>query len=274
MLAGKKEKIMKKIILSLAMIAAMAALAVGATTAFFSDTETSSGNTFTAGAVDLTIDNECHYNGMVCALNDNDEYVWQEEDQGSSAMPELLGQPCDCTWNVDEWQDGRPLFKLDDLKPGDWGEYTVSFDIESNPVWACMYIDDVIDKDNTCTEPEQAVEGGDCSPNADGELDNYITATVWHDTDCDNVMDSGYEQSTARTVTLDEYNGQTVVPIADTSAYSLVNGPVNPGRNCVGISWNFDKNAGNDAQTDQLGVTLGFYVEQARHNDQFVCRPQ
>ena len=42
------------------------ALVVGGTGAFFSDTETSSANTFTAGAIDLQIDSEQHYNGNVC----------------------------------------------------------------------------------------------------------------------------------------------------------------------------------------------------------------
>ena len=38
----------------------------GATGAFFSDTETSQGNTFTAGAIDLLVDNESYYNGNRC----------------------------------------------------------------------------------------------------------------------------------------------------------------------------------------------------------------
>jgi len=49
---------MKKIIMSLAMIAAVGALVVGATGAFFSDTETSEGNTFTAGTIDIAIDGQ------------------------------------------------------------------------------------------------------------------------------------------------------------------------------------------------------------------------
>lgn len=47
---------MKRIILSLAIIAAVGAIAVGATTAYFSDNETSTGNTFTAGTLDLNLD--------------------------------------------------------------------------------------------------------------------------------------------------------------------------------------------------------------------------
>jgi len=57
---------MKKIIFSLMTIAAVAAMVISSTTAFFSDTETSTGNTFTAGGIDLKVDSESHYNGLVC----------------------------------------------------------------------------------------------------------------------------------------------------------------------------------------------------------------
>jgi len=47
---------MKKILISLAIIGVVAAIGVGATVAYFSDTETSTGNTFTAGTLDLNLD--------------------------------------------------------------------------------------------------------------------------------------------------------------------------------------------------------------------------
>lgn len=47
---------MKKIFISLAIIAAVSAIGWGATTAYFSNTETSTGNTFTAGTLDLNLD--------------------------------------------------------------------------------------------------------------------------------------------------------------------------------------------------------------------------
>lgn len=44
--------------MSLAMISAAAAIVVGATSAYFNDTETSTGNTFTAGTIDIAVDGE------------------------------------------------------------------------------------------------------------------------------------------------------------------------------------------------------------------------
>ena len=56
------KKTMKKIIMSLAMIAAVGAIVVGATGAFFSDTETSTNNTFTAGTIDISVDGQNPWN--------------------------------------------------------------------------------------------------------------------------------------------------------------------------------------------------------------------
>jgi len=49
---------MKKIILSLAIIGVVSIGAIGATRAYFSDTATISGNTFTSGTLDLQIDSD------------------------------------------------------------------------------------------------------------------------------------------------------------------------------------------------------------------------
>ncbi|MFH1990589.1 MAG: TasA family protein [Patescibacteria group bacterium] len=49
---------MKKILINLSIVGAVAAIAIGATTAYFSDTETSTGNTFTAGTIDIAIDQQ------------------------------------------------------------------------------------------------------------------------------------------------------------------------------------------------------------------------
>ena len=48
----------KKIIISLSVIGAIAAIAIGGTMAYFSDTENSNGNTFTAGTLNLTVDDQ------------------------------------------------------------------------------------------------------------------------------------------------------------------------------------------------------------------------
>lgn len=58
---------MKKILLSLGVIAVVGVAAIGATGAFYADTETSQNNIFVAGAVDLKVDHTyASYNGQPC----------------------------------------------------------------------------------------------------------------------------------------------------------------------------------------------------------------
>src|SRR3990167_4908124 len=58
---------MKRILLSAGMIAVVGALAIGGTIAFYNETETSTGNIFVAGSVDLKVDHLAQtYNGIDC----------------------------------------------------------------------------------------------------------------------------------------------------------------------------------------------------------------
>lgn len=77
---------MKKILISLAIIAVVAFIAIGATTAYFGDTETSTGNTFSAGEIDLKIDSTAHYNAWIC-----DGEHWQCEPWADQNVSENQG---------------------------------------------------------------------------------------------------------------------------------------------------------------------------------------
>lgn len=68
---------MKKILLSAAVIIPVLALVIGGTIAFYNDTETSSGNIFTAGSIDLKVDHlKQTYNGVDCKTCDVE--VWSD----------------------------------------------------------------------------------------------------------------------------------------------------------------------------------------------------
>src|SRR3989344_7043000 len=149
---------MKKIILSLSMMAAIAVVAVGATGAFFSDPETATGNTFTAGAIDLGIDNTSYYNGVANAGTSWELDYDIDSNNGDGDVP-------------------RQFFNFSDLKPGDYGEDTISIHVNNNESWMCADVALTSNDDNDCTEPENDVEGSACDPsnnpdsdNADGDL--------------------------------------------------------------------------------------------------------
>ena len=184
---------MKKILLSLGTIIFVGSIGVAATAAFFNDTETSTGNTFAAGALDLRVDSTAHFNSMVCVDTDEDGMgdTWEEE-PGFEAGPEHYpqpGDPCNGTWtesdliaNAIEWR----FFNFDDLKPGDEGENTISLHVYDNNAWGCFLVDNVVDADNTCTEPESE-DADDSSCNqaeplaAEGELGAALTFDAWLD---------------------------------------------------------------------------------------------
>ena len=79
---------MNKIILSLVTIFAVAAIATGATVAYFSDTETSNSNTFAAGTLDLKVDDQDDDNIVSVTLNnlkpgDTAQYQWSWKNAGT-----------------------------------------------------------------------------------------------------------------------------------------------------------------------------------------------
>ncbi|MBI2621657.1 MAG: hypothetical protein HYW63_03390 [Candidatus Levybacteria bacterium] len=119
-----------KIILSGATILAAVALIIGATFAFFSDSETSIGNIFATGELDLQIDAEAHYAGLTC-----DGSVWDEDVPDQSTRPDLIGDDCDGTWALTDLDETHKFFNLTDIKPGDTGENTISIHVFDNDAW-------------------------------------------------------------------------------------------------------------------------------------------
>ncbi|MCA9361847.1 SipW-dependent-type signal peptide-containing protein [Candidatus Kaiserbacteria bacterium] len=186
-----------RIVTSLGMIVFLGALIAGATGAFFNDTETSTGNIFRAGALDLKVDSVAHYNGLVCTEVDDDVFVWQADgttfptnnDVPADNYPQP-GMPCVGTWEETDLGVENRFFSLDDIKPGDIGENTISLHVIDNDAWGCFYVANVADDDNDCTEPETESSDAECSvvdpdtelgANGLGELGSSITFDAWLD---------------------------------------------------------------------------------------------
>ena len=193
-----------RILASLGMIVFVAAVVASSTGAFFSDTETSAGNTFTAGSLDLKVDSQSHYNGMMCSNQNGfgSAYVWVPDGTVgvftpanatafNTAHPDQFpqaGTPCGGTWaesNLIEDSIAFRFFDFDDVKPGDEGENTISLHVYDNDAWGCMLVDNVTDLDVTCTEPESESSDPQCSlevpaPGA-GELGAALSFDAWLD---------------------------------------------------------------------------------------------
>ncbi|OHA27370.1 MAG: hypothetical protein A3C06_04280 [Candidatus Taylorbacteria bacterium RIFCSPHIGHO2_02_FULL_46_13] len=294
---------MRRIITGLILIAGAAgAIATGMTGAFFSDTETSTGNVFTAGAIDLLVDNESYYNGNVCAenhnagVNDPNYWTWQ----GTAPYP-VPDTPCSTSFEPSNL-DGLLFFNFLDLKPDDEGEDTISIDVQ-NDAWICMDLTLTSDDDNSSTEPE--LEDGDAQEDAgnawDGELAGEINFFWWAD-DGDNVYEEGENQITNGVVSLKNLDATFPIALADSenNVWGDVGDPVPGGDTvyiakawCLGdLSINNPVTAGlgdnpsvdsgvdcdgtllnNLTQTDSAELNIIFSAVQARHNDDFLCNP-
>jgi len=99
--------------------------------------------------------------------------------------------------------DQIPVFTLDDVKPGDCGEVTISLHICDNPSWVWMNGELTANDENTVSEPEAGADGegnalGDDSDgpiSGEGELADAIDVTVWYDENCNNILDADAEEA-------------------------------------------------------------------------------
>ncbi|TSC85842.1 MAG: hypothetical protein G01um10148_750 [Parcubacteria group bacterium Gr01-1014_8] len=295
---------MPRIIFGLIVVAgAAAAIGAGMTGAFFSDTETSTGNTFAAGAIDLKIDNDSYYNGNRCTFlgeqaTTTPGFYWQ----GQFPFP-LPGSPCDTSFPLSDLDDGLLFFNFTDLKPDDEGEDTISIHVQ-NDAWACMDLTLTSDDDVSTTEPEGQVDAQENPLDAwDGELADALQFFWWAD-DGDNVYETGEQGLSGGVKTLTDLattTGAFSITLADSNGNAWGGDSPLPANETVYIAkaWCFgtlttpglpddadtgpqvrpnsvlcDGTAlGNETQTDMAELTLAFRAEQARHNEGFLCNP-
>lgn len=280
---------MKKILVSVSIIAAVAAVVVGATTAYFSDTETSIGNTFTAGAIDLGIDNSSYYNGIFSegtswGLNydlDNDcpNPFFDESQEPSDENPETI--PC-------------LFFNFSDLKPGDWGEDTISLRVNNNDAWACVDVTLTGDYENDVVEPESDLEDDVIY----GELADHVNFIWWAD-DGDNVLENDEELLPSGPLGVLDVGDTATVPLASPQGGIFGSEPLTGEKTYyIGKAWCFGElstdpvgqgdndpeedsgvlcngaNVTNISQSDSMTADITFRAEQSRNNDDFVCVPE
>ncbi len=188
---------------------------------------------------------------------------------------EILGEDCGGSWELTDLGPEHTFFDYADLKPGDYGENTISLHVYDNDAYACAYIS-VLDFENDLLDPEE--EDGD-STSLLGELSGELNFFAWDDTDGDNIWELGETPLFA-----DPFYGPAsdmfprgVFPLGaldtDDTAY-------------LGLEWCFGDmdvdidnnlincsgaNVDNQTQSDIMTAKIMFYVEQVRHNNDFVC---
>ena len=278
-------------------LAFVGAVGIGATGAFFSDTETSTGNTFTAGAIDLTVDSTQHYNNAVCVPTQGGPAgTWQLAPNQVAAIDQypVIGSPCDGTWtNPVNLGPTFKFFNFGDVKPADQGENTISLHVENNPSYACVDIVTTGNNENSLIEPEASAGDITTDPNG-GELAQNISFIAWLDNASstsqvpgvagDNIWQAGEPLLATSTTLASLIGATTTLPLADGG---LNGGIPLPGgvTNYIGLAWCAGTLAitapgsftcdgstmGNTAQTDSATTTVSFRVVQSRNNGSFRC---
>ena len=153
------------------------ALLAGGTGALVSQTQNSTGNTFTSGIVNFKIDNE--------------SYVT------SNAGKLVLSTTT--TFGLSDLA-GKLFFNFGDVKPGDIGEDTISLHNLGNDAWMCMKVKLTGTAENGQPEPETLVDS--TTGVNQGELQNALQFAFWAD-DGDNVYEKGekiFQQGNAATL--------------------------------------------------------------------------
>ena len=272
---------MKKILYSLLIVGLVGGAVWGATSAFFSDTETSTGNVLKAGAIDLKIDNE--------------SYV-------TDPLTGLLATSSSTSWALSDLTVQK-FFNFVDLKPGDIGEDTISVHVNDNNAWLCAAARVTTDTDESGAEPELADDPTCAVPGpGQGELDSSVNFAFWKD-DGDNVLEVG--ETPFLSGPISNLNGAGQIALADASTNSVFgqNVPIPGGTDVfIGKAWCFGTltpgavpqdgsgktgtngplvrgtgftcdgaAANNAAQTDKVVGDLQFYAVQSRNNSGFLC---
>jgi predicted ribosomally synthesized peptide with SipW-like signal peptide len=227
----------RKVLAGLGAVGLASAGAGLGTSAYFSDRESFLGNSLQAGTLDLKLDYKATYLGgpgrldAITAMGYPDaEYLGDGRyllDQSPSpadmqAWEDLVtGEEFDfCSDEADEFLvngDGIPMFSLQDVKPGDSGEMTISLHLCDNPGYLKLVGDLTENAENGQNDAELADEDADAD--GLGELADAIEVCVWYDEDCDNV----YEPTGTG-----QQNELEVALVSDTSG-SMNTGDAGPG---------------------------------------------
>ncbi len=292
-----------KILLSGATIIAAAALVIGGTFAFFSDSETSTGNTFAAGELDLKVDNSCYYNKIA---------------DGTPNCPAIADDPATTgvdestfvtTWIQTDLGPTHKFFYFTDVKPGDFGEDTISLHVLNNDAWGRLVIGEPVESENGCSGGEVALDPT-CTSGIDGELRENTNFYIWLDqgsvpgfqngddtpgdddlTEGDNIdQNAGTGPDPEPTLvtpgTLDVpgetldiwpalalvYAGYGCSDVDGNTNYGNCHGLAQDGRMVgsavyyFGLGWNLPDTVGNDMQGDGMSADMTFEVEQHRNN--------
>ena len=269
---------MRRMYISVVSIGIVASGLLLATSAFFSDKETSSENALEAGKIDLKL----AYQSLVWVVDH-----WEPNFNG---------------WSINDLTY-QAFFNGNDVKPGDLSEGTISIQVDDNPSWLCADLVLTGLPENGVIEPEITDGDADDNSNWNGELQDELQFVMWADDG-----DQTFEQ-TEEVLFLGDLNflptgdGNTglTIPLIDSQKnyWGSVGTPLNPGesnRAHLGVAWCMGELTltpqpeangvpqqrppgftcdgslvSNISQTDKIIGDISFSAIQTRNNSDYVC---
>lgn len=227
---------MKRILISLMTIALVCALIGGGIFAYFSDVETSTGNTFTAGTLDLA--------ETVSGTGPVGKYT---EAAGGNGI------------------NGNVVFEK--LAPGENGQIIwVLQNLGNLAGTLTVTLTRTADNDNVFTEPEDAVNGSinNSDGTSDGDLDDYMTVEILADLDGDDIYETTIQASAVGGL-------ETICPTVDLPVIIINADPMaaSGGQDTVKIklTWSIAGDIvgvdDNIIQSDSVQLDLNFTLNQA-----------
>ena len=212
------------------------------------------GFTYATETIDLKIDSEASYNGN----------PWPA---GTWLISKDLVPGVDKFWN------------FGDIKPGDWGENTISLHNKSkkDPLYVCLTFFNLLNGENGINEPESLV---DATP-AVGELTSVMEFFAWYD-DGDNIFEKGEKPIFGPAPANPTLAGKTY------ALYDKNNGSIPAGgKKYFGVYWCAGELAvdvpnavitcngsglGNVVQTDTMKVDVELTAVSAKSEPKFECK--
>jgi len=228
---------------------ASAGAALG-TSAYFSDEESFTGNSLSAGEMDLFV-----------------HYAYEGYQDGAETAN--VSGPAEGTVqgnaDVANGEQAPVGFEIGDVKPGDDGTLEYCFSIVNNPahLWAGGEL--TANDENTVTEPEASADAENNDPNGsiegDGELADAIQVTLGS---CGDADVPGLPIQGTLAEVLDQLNEEgAYLGVFDGGDSSEE--PTD--ERCICLEWEVPTDVGNEIQSDSVAFDVIFHAEQERHNE-------
>jgi predicted ribosomally synthesized peptide with SipW-like signal peptide len=254
----KIELTRRRVLAGLGTVGVASAGAGLGTSAYFSDTESFTDNSLTAGELNLVVD------------------WWTDVDQGMAGSSVNSGTV-----------DGNPseyTYEVTDVKPGDTGTLAFCPKIIDNPAWLWFGSDSgVTDYENGLTEPEGEVDSSGGDPGGgNGELSEHVQVDVYYASDvtmgdeqitCDHIRQmNNPDDYTLADLAADMQNGFLIDgDVGDGAAAGTQAYPASPDVEsqtgpCICIEWEVPTSVGNIIQSDSVEFDFSLVAMQERNN--------